>query len=124
MCKVKRQVHKEAKIKYSNALFCMTKNQLHDTKVTSPVILWVPTNNVFNNDISPRKSLKTDHKSIFDRFGYKLSSGERLKLTSHQPRHFLNTIAQRGGLSQLQIAKWSGRADVKQNRTYNHVSEY
>jgi hypothetical protein len=33
-------------------------------------------------------------------------------------------IAQRGGLSQLKIAKWSGRADVKQNRTYNHMSEY
>lgn len=27
-------------------------------------------------------------------------------------------------MSQLQIAKWSGRADVNQNRTYNHVSDY
>ena len=36
----------------------------------------------------------------------------------------LNTFAQRGGLSQLEIAKWSGRADQKQNRTYNHMSEY
>ena len=45
-------------------------------------------------------------------------------MTSHQPRHLLNTIAQRGGLSQLQIAKWSGRAEATQNRTYNHMSEY
>ena len=28
------------------------------------------------------------------------------------------------GLSNLEIAKWSGRADVKQNRTYNHMTEY
>ena len=45
-------------------------------------------------------------------------------MTSHQVRHLLNTFAQRGGLSQLEIAKWSGRADQKQNRTYNHMSEY
>ena len=45
-------------------------------------------------------------------------------MTSHQARHLLNTIAQRGGLSNLEIAKWSGRADVKQNRTYNHMTEY
>lgn len=117
-------LNKEVKIRYSNALFCMTKNLLHDDKVTSPVILWTPTNNVFNNDVSPRKSLKSVHLSIFDRWGYKTSDGRQLKLTSHQARHLLNTIVQRGGLSQLQIAKWSGRANVKQNRTYNHVSEY
>ncbi|MHO47208.1 integrase, partial [Escherichia coli] len=28
------------------------------------------------------------------------------------------------GLSNLEIAKWSGRADMKQNRAYNHMTEY
>ena len=111
-------------IKYSDALFCMQKNILHDVRGTSPIILWKPVNNVFNNDLSPRKSLSTSHKSIFDRYGYTCENEDRVKVTSHQARHLLNTIAQRGGLSQLQIAKWSGRADVKQNRTYNHMSEY
>ncbi len=118
-------LNEETKIKYSNALFCMTRNLIHKQRGTSPVILWSPTNNVFNNDLSPRKALKSDsHQSIFDRYGYMTKNGERIKLTSHQTRHLLNTIAQRGGLSQLQIAKWSGRADVKQNRTYNHMDEY
>jgi hypothetical protein len=112
-------------IKFSNALFCMNKNQLHGTRPCLPVELWKPTNNVFNNDLSPRDSLDTDcHQSIFDRYSYRSGDGQRLKLTSHQARHLLNTIAQRGGLSNLEIAKWSGRADVKQNRTYNHMSEY
>ncbi len=111
-------------IKYSNALFCMQRHLIHASRGTSPVLLWAPTNNVFNNDLSPRPELGSDrHKSLFDRFGYLNSDGSRLKVTSHQARHFLNTIAQRGGLSQLQIAKWSGRADVKQNRTYNHMTE-
>ncbi len=116
---------KEKGIKYSNALFCMQRNLLNSVKGTSPVLLWRPTVNVFNHDLSPRLSLGNDyHKSIFDRYGYKALSGERLKVTSHQVRHLLNTIAQRGGLSQLQIANWSGRAEAKQNRTYNHMSEY
>lgn len=115
---------KEKGIKYSNALYCMQRNLIGDQRGTSPVILWKPTNNIFNNDLSPRESLKSIHKNIFDRHGYRTFDGNRIKLTSHQARHLLNTIAQRGGLSQLQIAKWSGRADIKQNRTYNHMSEY
>lgn len=116
---------KERKIKYSNALFCMQLNMFHSVKNTSPIILWTPDVNVFNNDLSARVSLKSEaHKSIFDRYGYKTVDGGQIKLTSHQARHLLNTMAQRGGLSQFEIAKWSGRADPNQNRTYNHMSEY
>lgn len=116
---------KEKKIKYSNALFCMTRNLIGSQRGTSPVILWAPENNILNNDLSPRESLKSENwKSIFDRHGYLTQDGQRIKLTSHQARHLLNTMAQRGGLSQLAIAKWSGRADPNQNRTYNHMSEY
>lgn len=118
-------VSKEKNIKYSNALFCMSRNLMNSVKGSSPVIIWAPDNNVFNNDLSPRESLKSEYwKSIFDRHGYLTQNGQRIKLTSHQARHLLNTIVQRGGLSQLAIAKWSGRADSNQNRTYNHMSEY
>jgi hypothetical protein len=117
-------ISQEKGIKYSNALFCMQRNLLHEVRGTSPVILWKPTNNVFNNNLSPRYNVGDSHTSIFDRYGYKTSDGERIKLTSHQARHLLNTVAQRGGVSQLQIAKWSGRAEASQNRTYNHMSEY
>jgi len=103
----------------------MKRQLLSPKRCTSEVIIWAPDINVLNNDLSPRKSLTTgDHKSIFDRYGYVYSDGSRIKLTSHKARHLLDTIAQRGGLSQLQIAKWAGRADIKQNRTYNHMSEY
>lgn len=116
---------KEKGIKYQNALFALNKNQFHGSKGCLPVELWKPTSTYFNHDLSPRESLGTGaHQSIFDRYGFKASDGSRLKLNSHQARHLLNTIAQRGGLSNLEIAKWSGRADVKQNRTYNHMSEY
>ena len=115
---------REKGIKYSNALFALNKNQFHGSRGCLPVELHKPTNNFFNNDIITKNTLEYAHRSIFDRHDYRSATGQRLKVTSHQARHLLNTIAQRGGLSNLEIAKWSGRADVRQNRTYNHMTEY
>lgn len=111
-------------VKFSNALCVLNKNQFHGNRGCLPVELHKPDQSFFNNDISPRETLGGKHQSIFDRYGYKSEASGRLKVTSHQARHLLNTIAQRGGLSNLEIAKWSGRADVRQNRTYNHMTEY
>lgn len=116
-------LNKEKKVKYSNALLCMTRNQIGDQRGTSPLILWAPTNNVFNYTLSPRETLK-NHKSIFDRYGYKGAEGERLKVTSHQARHLLTTLANRGGLSQEMQARWAGRAQQRDNRVYNNMSEW
>ncbi len=112
-------------VKYSQALVVLNKNQLSRQRTTIPVELQKPNANLFNNDLQPREHLGpgNNHKSIFDRHGYRTPSGERLKMTSHQVRHLLNTMAQRGGLSNLEIAKWSGRASVKQNRVYNHMTD-
>ena len=46
-------LNKEKKIKYSNALFCMCRNLIGSQRGTSPVILWAPSNNIFNNDRIP-----------------------------------------------------------------------
>jgi hypothetical protein len=114
---------KKKKIKYSNALFCMTRNFIGDQRGTSPLVLWAPSPIVFNFMLSPRETIES-HKSIFDRYGYKSREGTRLKLKSHQARHLLSTLANRGGLSQEQLAKWAGRATQKDNRVYNHMSEW
>jgi hypothetical protein len=82
-------------IKYSNALFCMQRNLIGTQRASSPVILWKPTNNVFNNDLSPRESLKQPHQSIFDRHVYLTNEGDKIKLTSHQARHLLNSSIHR-----------------------------
>ena len=51
------------------------------------------------------------------------ANGKPLSIRTHQARHLLNTIAQRGNMSQLDIAKWSGRAIASQNHVYNHTTE-
>ncbi|WP_240357256.1 hypothetical protein [Pseudomonas hygromyciniae] len=61
-------------------------------------------------------------RSIWERNGYKNPDGTPISMGSHQVRHYLNTLAQRGSLGQLDIAKWSGRANIQQNATYNHMT--
>ncbi|OUR89326.1 hypothetical protein A9Q81_21945 [Gammaproteobacteria bacterium 42_54_T18] len=58
--------------------------------------------------------------SIFRKYGF---DGEEYQLTSHQFRHFINTQAQRGGMSETILAAWSGRASVAQNVVYDHRSD-
>lgn len=60
---------------------------------------------------------------MFDRLGLFDVEGAPLAIRTHQFRHYLNTLAQSGGMSELDIAKWSGRLDVRQNSAYNHVSD-
>lgn len=63
------------------------------------------------------------YKSVFDRLGLFEPDGSPIRIRSHQFRHYLNTLAHAGGMSELDIAKWSGRANVQQNSAYNHVSD-
>jgi hypothetical protein len=113
-------------IKFSQALFCMTTDIFGVTNRPHYPVLFVPNANDFNSDLNSQRyeGEPYQYKTIFDRYGYLTTEGKRIKLTSHQARHLLNTFAQKGGLSNLEIAKWSGRADAKQNRVYNHMSEY
>jgi hypothetical protein len=114
--------NKERGIKYSSSLLCFRRNELHGNRGVSPVLLWTLDNAQFTYDLGPRNT--KHHKSIWERHGYVNPDGTSIKVTSHQLRHLLNTIAQRGDLGQLDIAMWSGRANIHQNKTYNHMSEY
>ena len=103
-------------LKFSDALFCMTRHQLRLDLCTSPVLLWMPD----LADLGFRLRGAKKVRSVFARYGYASADGQPLTLTSHQIRHLLNTEAQRVGLSDEQIAHWSGRARVSQNAVYDH----
>ncbi|MFZ6048078.1 hypothetical protein ACFW0H_18375 [Pseudomonas sp. CR3202] len=75
---------------------------------------------------SLQKGLKsTDtNKSIFERHNLTDDDGKFSFLSTHQLRHYLNTIARQSGLlSEDEIAAWSGRKRIQQNATYNHQSD-
>lgn len=60
--------------------------------------------------------------SIFDKFRYTEDDGSPIEITSHALRHYLNMLAQMGGMTSAEIALFSGRKDVSQNRAYDHMS--
>lgn len=60
--------------------------------------------------------------SLFGRLGLLRLDGSALQLRTHQLRHWLNTLARKGGLSDLDIALWSGRRDVRSNAAYDNLT--
>lgn len=61
--------------------------------------------------------------SIFDELSITDEDGSPLVITSHQPRHWLNTKLKLAGEEDWLIAKWSGRADIEQNKAYDGRTE-
>lgn len=62
-------------------------------------------------------------QSVFERLNLRHADGSPIVIRTHQFRHYLNTLAQQGGMSELDIAKWSGRANARDNTAYNHVPD-
>jgi hypothetical protein len=109
-------------IKWSEALFAMFKYQLNSVRSTDKTKLWMPYIDTLNEDLSTTKKKnkngdKANVKSIFERHNYPSYS-----LKTHQIRHLLSTVAKVNGLETELLTKWSGRADQKHNRVYNHTT--
>jgi hypothetical protein len=105
--------------KYSEALFCFFANALAESmnRPTLPFSLMQFDNNTVNIDLTRVPASRPNGNNLFTRWGY---VGEGYTMTTHQFRHWLNTIAQKGQVGQVEIARWSGRADISQNAVYNH----
>lgn len=113
-------LEKNSKLKYSEALFVFRVNELHARRSTYQCLVETININQINDGLGARVSY--GFPSIFTRLGFAEPDGSELRVSTHQFRHYLNTLAQAGGLSQLDIAKWSGRKDIRQNAAYDHVT--
>ena len=110
----------ERKLKYSEALCCFRAHEFRLDLGTSRVKLWVPGKSAFTTDLN---FIPGQERSIWTRHGIRNEDGSEISMASHQVRHLLDTAAERGDLGQLDIAKWSGRANIHQNPVYNHMTE-
>jgi len=113
-------LNKEIGLKYSEALLINQKNAFHANRVTYRCVIEAVT----VDKVNERLGTGSQHgkKSIFERLGLVSADGSPLEVTTHLFRHYLNTIAQAGSMSDIDIAKWSGRKDVNQNAAYDHTS--
>jgi hypothetical protein len=59
--------------------------------------------------------------SIFKRLNILDSKGQPFRIPSHGPRRYLNNMANEGLVSDLDLARWSGRQNVSQNAPYDNT---
>jgi hypothetical protein len=112
-------VNREIGLKYSDALLCHPRGLRNSSTATYRGAVEL----IGISDVLRLISAPKDKVSIFEHFGYVERDGTPIRVRTHQLRHYLNTLAQAGGLSQLDVAVWSGRANIHQNGVYDHVSD-
>ncbi|MGU7300975.1 hypothetical protein ACV2I9_21145 [Salmonella enterica subsp. enterica serovar Sandiego] len=113
---LKATSERDKSITYRN-LFAINKDQLNAIKGTDIFTSLNAISNDFRSDFSI-----SNVNNIFKRHANSNVDNTYLCFHSHQIRHLLNTMAQRSALSQVQIAHWSGRRNIKDNFVYDHMS--
>jgi hypothetical protein len=108
-------------LKYKDALIVILRNQMHPKRGSYRCMIEPVSINAINSALGTHVSQGFD--SLFSRFGFTEHDGAPIKITTHQIRHYLDTVAQGSGLiSQLDVALWAGRKDISQNAAYDHVT--
>ena len=110
---------RESDTPYSRALFIVLRGQFGETPPMQCMI-----ERISHNQVADGFGSRVEYgvSSLFTRMGFEEPDGKPICIVSHMLRHMLNTMAQKGGASQIDIAKWSGRKDLSQNAAYDHES--
>ena len=110
----------ETKVKYSELLCIAPINFFHPERAVYQGLIGA----ISTDDINSRLGWRSAYgvPSVFDKLGLVEDDGSPIRITTHMFRHYLNSLAQSGGMSQIDIAKWSGRKDISQNAAYDHIS--
>lgn len=108
----------ESGLKYSEALYLALRNQFRSTKATYICVVESIDIDKINAYLGGRSS--NGIPSIFDAFDFFEPNGDHIVVTTHQFRHYLNTLALAGGMGEIEVSKWSGRKDIKQTSAYDH----
>jgi hypothetical protein len=113
-------IEKGTGLRASEALFLIQFNEFRTDRGTSLCMVEPVTQQQVGTALGGRAVHGVP--SMFSRLGIMNDDGSPIKINTHAFRHWLNTLAQRGGVDPLDIAKWSGRQSVSQNSVYDHVS--
>ena len=73
-------------------------------------------------EVNDRLGRRTEF-SLFERAGLRNPDGSPIKVTTHQIRHWLSTMAARASMDDYTLARWAGRARIKDNQHYDHRTQ-
>ena len=114
-------VDKHKSVKVSEALLLFRENEFHDDFSPKSFSFVLPTVNQINDRFCYSET--RPKTSLWEKHCIGTSKGEFIRLPSHNARHWLSTKAERGGMDELTLANWAGRARVADNRAYDHRTE-
>ena len=106
--------------KYSERLFLIRLHEMHTRNSTSRCRITLASAGQLRDQMGSRTD-QQEH-SLFHRHNLTHSDGTPIRIRPHQIRHYLNTLALKGGMNQIDLALFSGRRHLQQNAAYDHVS--
>lgn len=114
-------VDKGQNVKVSDALLLHREKEFHAEFNPRGFSFCIPTVNYINDRFA--ESEAKGERTLWAKHSLRLESGEAIELTTHCARHWLSTMAEKGGMGELALAHWAGRAKVGDNRKYDHRTE-
>ena len=114
-------VDKHKSVKVSEALLLFRENEFHDDFSPKSFSFVLPTVNQINDRFCYSET--RPKTSLWEKHCIGTSKGKFIRLPSHNVRHWLSTKAERGGMDELTLANWAGRARVADNKAYDHRTE-
>lgn len=109
---------KTEKIAYENLLFIHEYRSTTLDRSFSNKTNIIPLNiNILNGFLGGSRNI-----SVFKKYNLLENEKEHSKLTSHIPRHNINTFLALSGLAEHLQAMLMGRVDIKQNQYYQHLA--
>src|SRR5665213_1619017 len=102
----------------SETLLIVFRNTFHPGRAVFPLVVQP----VFVSQIADFLAGGGGTASAFERFGIHEPDGSFCKMTSHQFRHWLNYIADKGGLPVELQSRWMGREHSRDTDAYRHAT--
>ncbi|WP_425919152.1 hypothetical protein [Acinetobacter sp. TSRC1-2] len=107
-------------IAFEDLLFIHEYRSVNMTREFSFKSLVIPFNVMTINNFLGGTS--KPNKSVFQKYNLLETESDHSKLTSHIPRHNINTFLALSGLAEHLQAMLMGRVDIKQNQYYQHLA--
>ncbi|MFV5374268.1 hypothetical protein [Acinetobacter calcoaceticus] len=109
-------------LKYEDLLFIHEYKSITLKRNFSHITNIIPlTVTILNNFLGSRNGKKSNI-SVFVKYNLMENDVEHTSLSSHLPRHNINTFLALSGLSEHLQAMLMGRVDIKQNQYYQHLA--
>lgn len=109
------------KIAFEDLLFIHEYRSINMGKDFIFKSLVIPFNVIMINNFLGARSTNLN-KSVFQKYNLLETETEHSRLTSHIPRHNINTFLALSGLAEHLQAMLMGRVDIKQNQHYHHLA--